>query len=232
MKKQILIIDDDRRLNQLLTAYLSDFGFQVTGAVHPEDGLRLLRDNPPDLVVLDVMLPDKNGFEVCREIRSFSTVPVIMLTARGEVMDRVVGLELGADDYLAKPFDPRELAARIQAVLRRTGETGALQRACFGRLIVDFAKRTAFLDGRNVELTTNEFTVLRLLVQNPGRVLDRDQILQELRGMDSDAFNRSVDITVSRLRQRLGDDPGHPQYIRTVRGTGYVFIAGDQDEAG
>jgi DNA-binding response OmpR family regulator len=151
-------------------------------------------------------------------------VPIIMLTARGEVADRIVGLELGADDYLPKPFEPRELVARIQSVLRRAQvqETPAAQ--VFGRLQIDFARRTAALDGRPIELTTNEFNALALLVQNPGRVLDRDQILQELRGMDCEAFNRSVDITMSRLRQKLGDNPKNPAFIKTIWGTGYVFI--------
>jgi DNA-binding response OmpR family regulator len=147
-----------------------------------------------------------------------------MLTARGELSDKVVGLEVGADDYLAKPFEPRELVARIQSVLRRVHKMDDIQIQTFGGLQIDFAKRQVLLDDELVELTTNEFAALALLVRNPGKVLTRDEILQELRGMDCDAFNRSVDITMSRLRQKLKDDPKQPTYIKTVWATGYVFI--------
>ena len=223
-KQRILVIDDDRKLNRLLQEYLTPFGFEVLVAAHPQEGLRSLRTHAPELVILDVMLPDMNGFELCRLIRQDHAIPIIMLTARGEVTDRIVGLELGADDYLAKPFEPRELVARIQAVLRRSAELPRLQTRSFGSLIVDFDKRAAFLDGEPLSLTTNEFAALALLTRHPGRVLDRDQILQELRGIDSEAFNRSVDITISRLRQKLGDDPKSPSYIKTVWGSGYVFV--------
>jgi DNA-binding response OmpR family regulator len=162
---------------------------------------------------------------VLKRIRQSSRVPVIMLTARGELTDRVAGLELGADDYLPKPFEPRELVARIQAVLRRgRSEAPDVRVRSFGRLRVDFTRRQAFLDGRDVELTTNEFLALQLLLHRPGEVIDRDRILQELRGMDSDAFNRSADITMSRLRQKLGDDPRHPEFVKTIWGAGYAFI--------
>jgi DNA-binding response OmpR family regulator len=180
-------------------------------------------------VILDIMLPEMDGFEVCRAIRQTSKIPIIMLTARGEVTDKVVGLELGADDYLAKPFEPRELVARIQSVLRRAKQPGDNQTLTFERLIIDLDKRVALLDGNPVDLTTNEFTALALLARNAGKVLNRDQILQELRGMDCDAFNRSVDIAVSRLRQKLNDDPRSPEFIKTVWGTGYVFIGNYAD---
>ena len=224
MKPTILVIDDDKHLNDLLEAFFLDFGYRTISATHPDRGLKLLRQEHPDLVILDVMLPGMNGFEVCKRIRQTSTIPIIMLTARGELMDKVVGLELGADDYLPKPFEPRELVARIQSVLRRihkVDDTGILT---FGSLEIDFPRRAVRLDGEPLNLTTNEFTALALLVRNPGKVLDRDQLLQELRGMDSDAFNRSVDITMSRLRQKLKDDPRNPSFIKTVWGTGYVFI--------
>ena len=226
-KHRILIIDDDNKLNKLLCDYLSPFGFEVLAASNPDDGLRYLKTHAPDLIILDVMLPDMNGFELCKIIRMEQTVPIIMLTARGEVTDRIVGLELGADDYLAKPFEPRELVARIQAVLRRSADIPLAGVRSFGRLGIDFSKRTAFLDNKPLSLTTNEFAALVLLARNAGRVLDRDQILQELRGIDSEAFNRSVDITISRLRQKLGDDPKDPAFIKTVWGTGYVFVAED-----
>jgi len=224
MLHRILVIDDDEKLNELLKNYLSDFGYKVLSATHPEKGLQLIASRKPDLVILDVMLPEMSGFEVCKRIRQDSNVPVIMLTARGELMDRVVGLELGADDYLPKPFEPRELVARIQTVLRRIVRNDTTQVQQYGGLKIDFPRRKAFIDDRDVDLSTNEFTALSLLVRHVGRVMDRDQIMQELRGMDSDAFNRTVDITMSRLRQKLGDDPKQPTYIKTVWGTGYVFI--------
>ena len=224
MTPTILIIDDDKKLNELLKGFLSDFGFSVLTAIHPEKGLKKLKQESPDLVILDVMLPGMDGFEVCKMIRQQSSVPIIMLTARGELMDRVVGLELGADDYLPKPFEPRELVARIHSVLRRARQIDDTRPQVFGPLEIDSSRQTAKLDGRNLELTTNEFAALALLAGNPGRVFDRDQILQELRGMDCEAFNRSVDITMSRLRQKLNDNPKEPAFIKTVWGTGYVFI--------
>jgi DNA-binding response OmpR family regulator len=225
----LLIIDDDAKLNQLLKDFLKDFGYAVVTATHPARGLKKLKQASPDLVILDIMLPDMDGFEVCRAIRLDSNVPIIMLTARGEVTDKVVGLELGADDYLAKPFEPRELVARIQSVLRRTQQLGDNQKLTFDRLTIDLDKRLAMLDGEELDLTTNEFTALALLARNAGKVLNRDQILQELRGIDCDAFNRSVDIAVSRLRQKLNDDPRSPEFIKTVWGSGYVFIGKNAD---
>ena len=229
MDPRILIIDDDAKLNSLLKSFLKDFGFQVFSATDPLKGLKTIGKRSPDLVILDVMMPGMDGFEVCRQIRQTSSIPIIMLTARGEVTDKVVGLELGADDYLAKPFEPRELVARINSVLRRSGTVDDTQPAVFGSLSVDFKRRTADLDGTALDLTTNEFAALSLLVRNAGKVLTRDQILQELRGIDCDAFNRSVDITVSRLRNKLKDDPKEPAFIKTVWGTGYVFIGGDRE---
>lgn len=225
MTPTILIIDDDAKLNQLLKDFLKDFGYAVITATRPTQGLKKLKRDSPDLVILDIMLPEMDGFEVCRAIRQTSTIPIIMLTARGEITDKVVGLELGADDYLAKPFEPRELVARIQSVLRRAHQLSDNQTLTFERLTIDLDKRIALLDGNPVDLTTNEFTALTLLARNAGKVLNRDQILQELRGMDCDAFNRSVDIAVSRLRQKLNDNPKSPEFIKTVWGSGYVFIA-------
>ena len=229
MNPTILIIDDDAKLNKLLKDFLTDFGYAVITATHPARGIKKLKQASPDLVILDIMLPEMDGFEVCRLIRQTSSIPIIMLTARGEVTDKVVGLELGADDYLAKPFEPRELVARIQSVLRRTQPFGDNQVLTFDRLTIDLDKRIASLDGNPVDLTTNEFTALALLARNAGKVLNRDQILQELRGMDCDAFNRSVDIAVSRLRQKLNDNPKSPEFIKTVWGSGYVFIGKHAD---
>ena len=229
MNSRILIIDDDEKLNLLLKDYLGKMGFEVISAVLPEEGLQLLEQENPDLVILDVMLPEMDGFEVCRTIRQSSTVPVIMLTARGEVMDRVVGLEIGAADYLPKPFEPRELVARIQSVLRRVQPKNLSIVQNFGGLIIDFQKREVTLDEKIVYLTSNEYECLTLLVKNIGKVLDRDQIMEELRGIECDAFNRSVDITMSRLRNKLADDPKNPRFVKTIWGTGYLFIGGDDE---
>ena len=224
MASTILVIDDDEKLNRLLTDFLGEFGFNTLTATHPADGLKKLNQKSPDLVILDVMLPGMDGFEVCKTIRQNSLVPIIMLTARGELMDRVVGLELGADDYLPKPFEPRELVARIHSVLRRAKKTDKIQSQSFDRLEIDYSRHIVKLDEQMVDLTTNEFTALALLTGHPGKVFNRDEILQKLRGIDCDAFNRSVDITMSRLRQKLGDDPKNPTFIKTVWGAGYVFV--------
>jgi DNA-binding response OmpR family regulator len=230
MDSTILIIDDDEKLNRLLTDFLGEFGFKTLTAIDPEDGLKKLSRKSPDLVILDVMLPGMDGFEVCKTIRQHSLVPIIMLTARGELMDKVVGLELGADDYLPKPFEPRELVARIHSVLRRAQKIDRTRPQSFDRLEIDFSRHIVKLDGNNVDLTTNEFAALALLAGNPGKVFNRDEILQELRGIDCDAFNRSVDITMSRLRQKLNDDPKKPAFIKTVWGTGYVFVGEQTDQ--
>jgi DNA-binding response OmpR family regulator len=224
-RTRVLVIDDDEALNELLTEYLGRFGFAVRAVAHPEEGLRALRTDPPDLVVLDLMLPGMDGLAVCRKIRETSRVPIVMLTARGDVSDRILGLELGADDYLPKPFEPRELVARIQAVLRR-GATPEEESLRIGALEVSWAACSATLAGRPLVLTTAEFALLGLLVRSRGRVLSRERILDETRGVDWEAYDRSVDVLVSRLRQKLGDDPRRPAFIRTVRGAGYSFIAG------
>jgi DNA-binding response OmpR family regulator len=210
----------------LLTEYLGRFAFRVRTAAHPDAGLRLLKSEPPDIVILDVMLPDMDGFAVCRRIRESSRVPIIMLTARGEVMDRIVGLELGADDYLPKPFEPRELVARIQAVLRRGKPSEDDEVLRVGALELNWTTRSARLSGKELVLTTAELELLGLLVRNRGRVLSRDRILDEIKGLDWESYDRSIDVLVSRLRQKLGDDAKRPAFIRTVRGTGYSFIGG------
>jgi DNA-binding response OmpR family regulator len=228
-RTRVLLIDDDETLGDLLSEYLGQFGFSVKAAAHPDDGLRALEAEPPDIVVLDVMLPGMDGFAVCRKVRERSRVPIVMLTARGGVHDRIVGLELGADDYLPKPFEPRELVARLQAVLRRgTGETAA-ENVRVGALEIAWEARTVRRDGRPVELTTAEFELLRLFVRNRGRVLTRERILETTRGLDWESYDRSIDVLVSRLRQKLGDDPRQPAFIKTVRGLGYRFIGGDRD---
>ena len=222
---RVLIIDDDERLNTLLAEYLGKFGYSVRSATRPSAGLRTLKSDPPDLVILDVMLPEMDGLAVCRKIRESSRVPVIMLTARGEVSDRIVGLELGADDYLPKPFEPRELVARMQAVLRRRGNDQAdVVRA--GQVEVNWTTRVARVRGRELALTTAEFELLGFFARNHGRVLSRDRIIEGTHDINWAAYDRSIDVLVSRLRQKLGDDPKRPSFIRTVRGVGYSFAGG------
>lgn len=230
MDRTLLVIDDDEKLNRLLKRFLKDFGYEVFSAVDADQGLKKVRTVSPDLIILDVMLPGMSGFDVCKRIREFSAVPIVMLTARGDVTDKVVGLELGADDYLPKPFEPRELVARIQAVLRRARRTGEDRLRRFGALTMDFHRRRVFMDDREAPLTTTEFAALDLLVRHAGRTLDRDEIMQTLRGIDSECFNRVVDITMSRLRQKLGDDPKRPQYIKTIWGAGYMFVGQESDD--
>ncbi|MBI5536474.1 MAG: response regulator transcription factor [Deltaproteobacteria bacterium] len=226
-RTRVLIVDDDEELNQLLTEYLAPFGFVVSSASHPDDGLRMLKSDAPDILILDVMLPGMDGFAVCRRVRETSAVPIIMLTARGGVVDRVVGLELGADDYLPKPFEPRELVARMQAVLRRGPTVSHQQILRAGALELNESARTASVGGRALTLTTAEFELLLLLVRQRGRVLTRNRIMDELRGVDWEAFDRSIDVLVSRLRHKLNDDPKAPRFIKTVWGKGYSFTGGE-----
>ncbi|MFP5325017.1 MAG: response regulator transcription factor [Gammaproteobacteria bacterium] len=222
---RILLIDDDEQLGPPLAAYFQRYELQLTQAVKPSDGLARLRGGDFDAVILDVMLPEMDGFEVCRTIRRESDVPIVMLTARGEVMDRVVGLELGADDYLPKPFEPRELVARIQTVLRRQngrnhrhGQAAPAQEALrFEGLTIDLARREVLRDGQAVELTGSEYELLVLLAREPGRVYSRDDILNHIRGHEADLYTRAVDIVVSRLRKKL--EP--LDCIKTPRNAGY-----------
>jgi two-component system phosphate regulon response regulator OmpR len=225
MSQTILIIDDDKKLNDLLKSYLAGFGFKVTSSSTPSGGLQVMADTHPDLVILDIMLPEMDGFAVCREIRKKYTTPVIMLTARGDVTDRIVGLEMGADDYLPKPFEPRELLARIQTILRRVNSQykpeGSLK---FEHLEIIPDKQVVILNGKILDMTTMEFQLLMLMAMRKGRIVTRDQIMETIRGADWLAFDRSVDVAVSRLRLKLQDDPKSPRFIKTVWGTGYMFI--------
>ena len=229
---KILLIDDDEKLGGLLSAYFKRFDLELVSATLPSVGLEKLDREDPDLVILDVMLPEQDGFEVCRTIRKSSAVPIIMLTARGEVTDRIVGLEIGADDYLPKPFEPRELVARIQNVLRRAvprlPEGDELH---YKDLTINIERRTAELEGQPLELTTMEYQLLVLFASHPGRTYSRDEILNELRGIDAQIFSRSVDILVSRLRQKLSDTARQPRFIKTVWGTGYTFVGEEVAEA-
>jgi DNA-binding response OmpR family regulator len=230
MKGTVLLIDDDRKLGRLLTDYLAKFGFRTTALAHPDEAMRALRREAPDIVILDVMLPGRDGFQVCKDIRRDFTVPIIMLTARGEVADRVLGLELGADDYLPKPFEPRELVARMQTVLRRGSGAGRPDQLRHGRLSVDFHRREASLGGKPLDLSAMEFEVLTLFALSPGKVMDRDHIMERTKGMEWEPYNRSIDVLISRLRQKLGDDPRRPAFLKTVRGTGYMYIGHEDDD--
>lgn len=229
MSGRVLIIDDDVRLAAMLQSYLAGRGYAVEHRVDAAAGLAQLRTGRPDVVVLDVMLPDLDGFEVLRRIRASSQVPVVMLTARGEDTDRIVGLELGADDYLPKPFNPRELVARLAAVLRRGAAARPEARRVlrFGSLEIDRDERVVRLAGEVRPLTGHQFELLWALAESAGRVLSRTQLMERVRGEDTDPLDRSVDVHVSRIRAAIEEDPHNPQRILTVRGAGYVFTAGE-----
>ena len=229
MAEKILLIEDDNRLAGMVADYLGDNGFTVTIAGDGEEGLRLCQTETFDALVLDLMLPGMDGLEVCRNLRATSNIPVLMLTAKGDPMDRIVGLEIGADDYLPKPFEPRELLARLRAVLRRgTPVQNASTSLRFGRLEIAPNSMSASLDGKKCDLTAHQFNLLHTLAKAAGRVLNRDQIMDALKGTGLDAFDRSIDVHISRIRAAIEDDPKKPRRIITVRGAGYVFAA-DQD---
>ncbi len=225
-----LLIEDDARLAALTSEYLESHGVAVTRAADGRRGLEEALRARYDVVLLDLMLPGKDGLDVCRELRARSDVPVIVLTARGEEADRVMGLELGADDYVAKPFSARELLARIRALVRRArGRAGPATNAVHvGDLVVDPGGRRATLAGRELALTGYEFELLRVLAERAGRVLSREQLMELAKGSAEEAFDRSIDVHVSRLRHKLGDDPKRPRWLKTVRGAGYVLASEDE----
>ena len=218
----VLLIDDDEKLAVLLQEYCAGFDINIAGELLPSTGLVRLKKNPFDAVILDVMLPEMDGFEVCKAIRAFSEIPIIMLTARGDVMDRVVGLELGADDYLPKPFEPRELVARLNTIVRRK-QTDSFEEGIllFDGLQIDTQQRMVSVNEQPVELTTMEYQLLLLMAASPGKDFSRDDILNQLKGTETELFSRSVDILISRLRSKL--KPLEP--IKTVYGSGYAFVA-------
>jgi DNA-binding response OmpR family regulator len=230
MAERLLIIEDDASLAAMLGEYLGTQGFRVSVRGTAGDGLTLLGREAFDALILDVMLPDADGFDVCRRVRADSDLPILMLTARGEETDRIVGLELGADDYLPKPFNPRELAARLRAILRRRGAGARSEVLRFGRLEVDRGARAVRIDGEERPLTSYQFDLLWALAQNAGRVMSRDALMDKLRGDQFDAFDRSLDVHISRIRAAIEDDPKHPRRIITVRGAGYL-LAKRQDGA-
>lgn len=229
MTQQLLVIEDDERLAAMVGQYLSQSGYAFAHVSHGQGLARALVEFTPDLVILDLMLPDADGLDLCRQIKLQSRAAVLMLTAKGDPMDRVVGLEIGADDYLPKPFEPRELLARIRAVLRRGAAAGVppglAQRPPlrFGSLEIDRDARTVSVGDRQCELTSHQFDLLLVLAERAGRVLSRDQIMEAVRGRELEAFDRSIDVHMGRIRQAIEADPKAPRRILTVRGVGYVF---------
>ncbi len=229
---RVLLVEDDTRLAEMLLEYLGEHGFAVTHRDRVAGAWAELETRPPDAVLLDVMLPDGDGFELCRRIRADSDLPIVMITARGDETDRIVGLELGADDYLPKPFNPRELLARLRAVLRRAagarGQSGDVLR--FGALEIDRGERVARLAGARCDLTSHQFELLRVLAEHAGRALSREQLSEQVRGEAYGPFDRSIDVHISRIRAAIETDPKRPARIQTVRGVGYLFarLAGDE----
>ncbi|HEY1080044.1 MAG TPA: response regulator transcription factor [Bdellovibrio sp.] len=222
---RILLIDDDQKLGDLLTQYFAQFDLHMTQNILPSQALQSLKKDRFDAIILDVMLPEMDGFEVCKKIRSFSDIPILMLTARGETSDKVLGLELGVDDYLPKPFESRELVARMKGLIRRSKKTAVVSKLKSGALTLDPQLRSATLDGQDLNLSTHEFELLKFLMAHAGQSLSRDRIMDELKGMDWEAYNRSIDVAISRLRQKLKDPAKSPVFLRTIWGEGYCFIA-------
>jgi DNA-binding response OmpR family regulator len=228
MSYRVLLVEDDARLAGMVADYLGEAGFRAVIAATGGDAQRLLKGEGFDAVILDLMLPDTDGLDLCRHIRAESAIPLLMLTARGDPLDRVVGLELGADDYLPKPFEPRELLARLRAILRRSRDTAPADVLRFGRLEIDRAARQVRVDGREKTLTGFQYTLLLALAERAGRVLSRDALMDLTRGSALEEFDRSIDVHISRIRAAIEDDPKKPRRILTVRGAGYVF-AREQD---
>ncbi len=224
MQDRILIIEDDESLAAMVAEYLAGHGFTVVTRANAVSGLEALSKGGFDALILDVMLPDADGFEVCRRVRADSDLPILMLTARGDDTDRIVGLEIGADDYLPKPFNPRELAARLRAILRRRARSATRGETLrFGRLEIDRSAHVVRVDGSERVLTGYQFDLLWTLARNAGRVMSREALMDAVRGEALEAFDRSLDVHVSRIRAAIEDDPRHPRRIITVRGAGYLF---------
>jgi DNA-binding response OmpR family regulator len=228
MSVRVLLVEDDARLAGMVADYLGEAGIRSAIAGTGREAQRLLKRDAFDAVILDLMLPDTDGLDLCKQIRAESTIPLLMLTARGDPLDRVVGLELGADDYLPKPFEPRELLARLRAILRRSRDTAPADVLRFGRLEIDRAARQVRIDDREKPLTGFQYTLLLALAERAGRVLSRDALMDLTRGSALEEFDRSIDVHISRIRAAIEDDPKKPRRILTVRGAGYVF-AKEQD---
>ena len=223
---KILIIDDDVKLTDLISEFLTTFNYETKVFHNPIKGIEYLESNDIELIILDIMLPEIDGFQALRMIREKHIVPVIMLTARGEVTDKIVGLDLGADDYLSKPFEPRELLARIQSILRRTASpTSLVDFIEYENLFIDKLKQEVTLKGEVLNFSTTEYEALLLFAENPGKILNREYMVENLRGITWQSYDRSVDVLVSRLRNKLGETPTEINFIKTIHGVGYKFVA-------
>lgn len=222
--KEILLIDDDLSLAKLLEAYFQKFEFRLTHASTPSEATKRVSEQTFDSIVLDVMLPEKDGFKVAQELRKSITTPIIMLTARGDVHDRIVGLEMGADDYLPKPFEPRELVARLQSLMRRSIVSSAPILHKSGALVLDEKTFSATLFDSPIDLTSTEFELLLLLVKNEGKTLSREFIMQNTKGIQWESYDRTIDVMISKLRSKLHDDAKNPKYLKTIWGRGYAFV--------
>lgn len=226
--KRVLIVDDDAKIVELVKLYLMRDGYGVTTALDGIEGLRLARETHPDLVVLDIMLPGMSGLEICRILRAESAVPIILLTAKTTEQDRIIGLDEGADDYVTKPFSPKELAARVRAVFRRTSDESQMgpEELNFGHLSVNFLKHEAYVDNKALKLTPVEFKILGLMIKEPNRVFSRAQLVEKVLGFDFEGFDRTIDVHILNLRRKLEPDSTHPKFIKTVYGSGYKFSGG------
>ena len=229
--KKVLVVDDDVKIVELVKLYLNRDGYHVITAHEGNEALRLARESHPDLIVLDIMLPGIDGFEICRKLRTESSVPIILLTAKTTEQDRIAGLDIGADDYVTKPFSPKELAARVRAVFRRT-QDDALQSGPeelkFGNLTINFVKHEAYLDTKALNLTPVEFKLLGVLIREPNRVFSRTQLIEKVLGFDFDGFDRTIDVHILNLRRKLEPDASRPNFIKTVYGSGYKFTGGTE----
>ncbi|MGI5836340.1 MAG: response regulator [Chloroflexota bacterium] len=227
MSEKILVVDDEVKIARVVRAYLEREGFRVVEAYDGKEALEVARREKPDLVVLDLMLPEISGWDVCRALRQESSVPILMLTARDDDTDKIVGLELGADDYMTKPFNPKELVARVRAIFRRVGPQRATGEVIvFGDLRMDLEKREVLVNGHQVHLTPTEFDLLKVMAQHPGRVFSRAQLLDLVAGASFEGYDRAVDSHIKNLRQKIEKDPRKPHYVQTVFGVGYKFVSG------
>jgi len=229
--KRVLIVDDDAKIVELVKMYLARDGYGVLTAFDGTNALKIARESHPDLIVLDIMLPGVDGLEICRILREESSVPIVLLTAKTTEQDRIIGLDLGADDYVTKPFSPKELAARIRAVFRRTAAEAqdmGPEELKFGKLAINFLKHEAYLNSKSINLTPVEFKLLGVMIREPNRVFSRGQIIEKVLGYDFDGFDRTIDVHILNLRRKLEPDASHPKYIKTVYGSGYKFTGGSE----
>lgn len=229
MPERILVVDDEESIVQLIAYNLRRAGYDVISALNGEDGLALARSEQPDLVILDLMLPGMDGFDVCKELRRETELPILMLTARGEEIDRVIGFEIGADDYVVKPFSPRELVGRVKAILRRSAKKPkeadeSQDTLVFGALSINFVTYEVARDGRRIDLTPTEYQILKILSQHPGRVFTRDELVDRVMGSDFFGDVRTIDVHIRHLRSKIEENPSEPRFIETVRGAGYKFV--------